>query len=80
MRFYSVSSIEMTHYSGTILLLLTLGFILIMVGASIFISELVTYDSAEVDLIAATGLVLIGCMTAGVGLLAHRETNTARQK
>lgn len=70
----------MTNYSGTILVLLTLGFILIMVGASIFISELVTFGSAEMNLITATGLILIGCMTAGVGLLAHRETNTARQK
>ena len=59
-------------YPGAVLLLLGVGFLLIVVGAFILVNDLITTGSAEIDSI---GLVLLGCLSVGIGLLSHRNSS-----
>ena len=63
-----------TENPRRVLLLTALGFSLITIGAFIVVSDLTIWIGGnEIEIYAAVGLLLFGCLGVAVGLLSHRS-------
>ncbi|MDG6996578.1 MAG: hypothetical protein JRN52_11710 [Nitrososphaerota archaeon] len=63
-----------TVHPGRVLLLTALGFSLIAIGAFVVVSDLTIWIGGnEIEIYAAVGLLIVGCLGVAIGLLSHRS-------